>query len=52
MRIAACHHKLGFHTRKQAVEKIAYLKRKHGACQEPYRCDYCEGWHIRSKPED
>lgn len=48
LRRRQCTHKRRFSSKKEAKDFIRYLRLK-GVCRNdthPYRCQFCNGWHI------
>lgn len=47
----ACTSKVRYDTREDAEEAARTSRFAGGKTLRVYRCDYCDGWHLTSKPE-
>lgn len=41
-----CAHKLAFDTQKAAQAAATVAEHQHGTHLHPYRCRYCDLWHL------
>ena len=51
LRDKACESKNRYATRTEAEENLAWCESQGRRGLHIYRCDYCGGWHLTSKPQ-
>lgn len=51
LRDKACESKNRYATRAEAEENLAWCESQGRRGLHIYRCDYCGGWHLTSKPQ-
>ena len=49
--LSACQAKRRYDTREDAEEAARTCTTSDRRTLRVYRCDYCDGWHLTSKPE-